>query len=90
MRARFLGTFVFHLVSVSLVLFPSKLKGPVLMTINNMLPVAVLDVVAAILILAGSVFLYMSLFKFLKSQPKYAGSPENITEGPAGQGEAKA
>lgn len=89
MRLRFLGTFVFHLISVSLVLFPKQLKGPVLTVVNDMIPITVLDVVAAILILAGSVFLYMTLFKFLKSQTKCAASTENVAKS-VEQGEVNA
>jgi len=87
MRQRFLLTFLFHLASVSLVLFPKQLKGPVITVIGDMVPVTFLDMMAAFLVLAGSVFLYMTLFKFLKSQPKCAESTENITELPAEHGE---
>lgn len=89
MRVRFLGIFVFHLISVSLVLFPKQFKGPELTVINNLLPITVLDVVAAGLVLIGSVFLYMTLFKFLKSQPKIAESSENVAK-PVEQGEVNA
>lgn len=86
MRTRFLIVFVFHLLSVSLVLFPKQFKGPVLMTVNNLIPVTVLDVIAAIFVLAGSVFLYVSLFKFLKSQPKCVEDSDAVSDLPAEQG----
>ncbi len=83
MKIRFLFIFLFHMISVTLVLFPKQFKGPVITVINNTIPITIMDTVAVILVLAGSVVLFLTLFKFLKSQPKFVENTQKIADQPA-------
>lgn len=75
MRERFILTFLFHLVALSMVIFPNAIKGPVIMIISS-IPIRVLDVVAFVLIVCGSIYLYYTLFKFLAQEQKSSNTKE--------------
>ncbi len=65
MRERFIFIFLFHLLAISLLLVPDQFQGPVVTAVFDV-PLRVMDTVAVGLTLAGSVFLYFSLFIYLK------------------------
>jgi len=50
-------------------LLPNRYQGPVITSVSDM-PLRMVDIVALILIFAGTVFLYSSLFTCLRSQLK--------------------
>ncbi len=78
MQERFILTFLFHLFSLSLLLIPNRFQGPVVIEAFGT-NFRVLDLTSVVLIIAGSVFLYASVYRFLRTQdnPGAMKSPEN-------------
>jgi len=81
MQERFILTFLFHLFGLSLLLIPNRFQGPVVVE-GFGARFRVMDVVSIILIVVGSIFLYVSIYFFLRTQVKPGGqaSPENSAE----------
>lgn len=69
MRERFIFTFLFHLFGISLFLIPNNYQGPVVMQIFGF-NMRAIDALALILMVGGTVFLYVSLFLCLSAQVK--------------------
>lgn len=67
MRERFIITFLFHLVGISLLLIPNQYQGPIVSTVFGV-PLRVMDAIAIILIFAGSAFIYSSIFFLIRNQ----------------------
>jgi len=65
MRERFIFIFLFHLLAISMLLVPDTFQGPVVTAVFDV-SLRVMDAAAVFLTLAGSVFLYISLFAYLK------------------------
>ncbi len=81
MQKRLICTFLFHLFGLSLLLIPNRFQGPVVAVVSD-IGFRVIDVLAIILMMAGSVYLYSSLYLCLKSQRRMAEQcrcPDNDT-----------
>jgi len=78
MRERFIFIFLFHLLAISMLLFPDQYQGPVVTAVFDV-PLRVMDTAAVGLTLAGSIFLYFSLFAYLRLHLKEneQASPDN-------------
>lgn len=76
MLGRVILTFLFHMFGLALLLIPNQYQGPVVTAVLNV-RLRVLDTVAIIMIFAGSVFLYTSLFIYLRSMVKKTRLPES-------------
>ncbi|KNZ68601.1 hypothetical protein Tfer_2853 [Thermincola ferriacetica] len=79
MRERFILVFIFHLFSLSLVLLPKNIKGPALFVFSSV-PIRFLDLVAFLLIVGGSIYLYSMLFKYLLKQQQKTHKREKVDQ----------
>jgi uncharacterized protein YjeT (DUF2065 family) len=67
MKKKLLGAFLFHLAGIILLLLPNQYQGPVVTAFFN-IPFRALDTTGIILILAGTVYIFTSLFLCLREQ----------------------